>query len=180
MCAYGIGFFGVVKILHDKVVLRDSFKELIHHKNFLFGVNLHLQAYKLKLSPLQPLAEQPPIPQLAGVEFKLEDHHAVLPALEHEEVRRAAVLQGDENVICGFRSVLREGGSEILAVFVSDGVVRLLYAVVMQDLHAAHPDVKKLGHQVILLSHPANSFHTQSSTINARANIKTRRNRPRA
>jgi hypothetical protein len=52
--------------------------------------------------------------------------------------------------------VLREGGSEILAFFVSDAVVRLLDAVAMQDLHADYPDVKKLGHQVILLSHPQN------------------------
>jgi hypothetical protein len=46
-----------------------------------------------------------------------------------------------------------ECGCEILSFLVSDGVVRLLYAIIVENLHVAYPNVKKLTHQVILLSH---------------------------
>jgi hypothetical protein len=70
--------------------------------------------------------------------------------VQDEYIGWACVLERDDDIVGRKGSGVREGGGEILAFFVSDRVVRLLYAVAVQQLHPAHTDVKQFSHQVIL------------------------------
>lgn len=152
MCPYCIGFFSIVEILYNEVMLRDAFAILLGQKYLFFIVKLHLKTNELELPSLKSFPYQSSISQLAGINFKLENHHTIFPTLQHEYIWRPSILKMNENVIC-INSAVCECGCEIGSFFVSDGVVRLLNAIVMKNLDVAYPNVKKLTHQVILLSH---------------------------
>lgn len=114
---------------------------------------------------LHPLPDYPSVPQLAAIDLELEHHHAILPAMQEEHIGRACVFEGDDDVVGREGRGVREGGGEILALFVSDGVVRLLYAVAVQQLHPADTDVKQFSHQVILFKQTACPDHPSFAQI---------------
>ena len=58
------GFFGIVEILYDKVVLGNLLHVLVSEKYLTLGVYLYFQTDQLKLPSLYPFPQQPPIFQL--------------------------------------------------------------------------------------------------------------------
>jgi hypothetical protein len=74
-------------------MLRDAFAILLSQKYLFFIVKLHLKTNELELPSLKSFSHHAPISQLAGIYFKLENHHTIFPALQREYIWRSSVLE---------------------------------------------------------------------------------------